>query len=207
VTPALVEVMAREDAVCEMLHLPVQSGSDRTLKRMLRRYTVEHVLEKVELVRDAIPDIALTTDVIVGFPGESEEEFEATLRLMEQVRFDDAFTYKYSAREGTPATRFPDSDFVPAEEAQVRLEMLIEVSRSIQAEINGSEVGRVEEVLVEKKARSEGHILGRTRRNKVAAFPGRPERVGEYVGVRLERTTGATFVGSAVEWPTREEPE
>lgn len=201
VTAELVEVMATEPAVCEMLHLPVQSGSDRTLKRMLRRYTAESFLEKVELVRSAIPNVALSTDVIVAFPGETEEEFQETLNLMRHVRFDDAFTYKYSPRDGTPATRLPEGDFIPADEAQARLQRLIDVARGIQAEINRSQVGRVVEVLVEKEARSPGHVLGRTRHNKVVAFPGATELAGSYRTVVLERTTGATFVGSEVPEP------
>ncbi len=196
VTPELVEVMAEEPAICEHLHLPAQSGNDRTLKRMLRRYTVGTFLDKVEMVRAAIPDIALSTDIIVAFPGETEAEFRDTLELMRAVRFDEAYTYKYSLRDGTPAARLPETDFVPPDEAQVRLEELIEVSRTIQAEINESEVGRVEEVLIEKAARHEGQILGRTRRNKVVVFDGDTERVGEYTAVELERTTGATFAGS-----------
>ncbi|MEX0856392.1 MAG: tRNA (N6-isopentenyl adenosine(37)-C2)-methylthiotransferase MiaB, partial [Gemmatimonadota bacterium] len=141
VTPELIEVMAQEPAVCEQLHLPAQSGSDRILKRMVRRYTVASYLEKVEMARTAIPEIALSTDIIVGFPGESQEDFEATLELMRTVRFDDAFTYRYSLREGTPATRFPEEDFIPEVEAQERLEQLIGVAREIQAEVNSGEVG------------------------------------------------------------------
>lgn len=196
VTRELVEVMAEEEAVCEQLHLPAQSGSDRTLKRMLRRYTVEELLGKIELVRDAIPDVALSTDIIVAFPGETDEEFRQTLDLMRTVRFDDAYTYKYSPREGTPATRLPAEDFVSADEAQARLEELIDVSRSIQAEINHAEVGRVEEVLIEKEGRDEGQLLGRTRRGKVVVFDADAGRVGEYTRVVLDRTTGATFAGT-----------
>jgi len=198
VTPALVEIMAREPAVCEHLHLPAQSGSNRTLKRMLRRYSVEELLEKVALVRSAIPDIALSTDIIVAFPGESDTEFRETLELMRTVRFDDAYTYKYSPREGTPATRMPTDDFLAAEEAQARLEELIDVSRGIQAEINRAEVGRVDEVLIEKDGRNEGQVLGRTRRNKVVVFDGDSSRVGEYTRVTLDRTTGATFAGTEI---------
>ncbi len=201
VTAELVEVMAEEPAVCEQLHLPAQSGSDRILKRMVRRYTAEGFLETVERVRSAVPDVALSTDIIVGFPGETDQDFEATLELMRRVRFDDAFTYRFSPRDGTPATRFPEADFVPDTVAQARLERLIEVSRSIQSEINTSEVGRVAEVLVEKEARGEGQVLGRTRRNKVVAFPCDNAIVGSYAHVRLERTTGATFVGSRVTEP------
>ena len=201
VTPELVDVMAAEAAVCEQLHLPAQSGSNRTLKRMLRRYTVEKLLEKVELVRRAIPDVALSTDVIVAFPGESDDEYEDTLDLMRTVRFDEAFTYKYSPRDGTPATKFPREDFIDPDLAQARLEGLIDVSRAIQAEINAREVGRVERVLIERKGRREGQILGRTRRNKVVVFDGEPARVGEYTMVQLQTTTGATFAGREVEEP------
>jgi len=201
VTPELVDVMAAEAAVCEQLHLPAQSGSNRTLKRMLRRYTVEKLLEKVELVRRAIPDVALSTDVIVAFPGESDDEYEDTLDLMRTVRFDEAFTYKYSPRDGTPAMKFPREDFIDPDLAQARLERLIDVSRAIQAEINAREVGRVERVLIERKGRSEGQILGRTRRNKVVVFDGDPARAGDYTMVELQTTTGATFAGREVEEP------
>lgn len=197
-SPELVEVMAREPAVGEQLHLPAQSGNDRTLKRMVRRYTVDTFLEKVEMARRAIPDLALSTDIIVGFPGETDAEFRDTLDLMRTVRFDDAFTYKYSLREGTPATRLPEGDFLPDAVAQARLEELIDVARGIQAEINAGEVGRVEEVLVEKEARDPGHVLGRTRRNKVVAFPGDLSWVGSYRTVVLTATTGATFAGECI---------
>ncbi|MBW3534635.1 MAG: MiaB/RimO family radical SAM methylthiotransferase [Gemmatimonadetes bacterium] len=205
VTPELVEVMAGEEAVCEQLHLPVQSGSDQVLKRMLRRYTTAAFLEKVDMVREAIPEIALSTDVIVAFPGESEEDFEATLDLMRRVRFDDAFTYRYSPREGTPATRMPAEWFLSDDVGQARLERLIEVSRGIQASINAGEVGRVEEVLVEKEARDPGQVLGRTRRSKVVVFDGDPSWIGTYRTVVLQRTTGATFVGRPTDEPARVE--
>jgi len=196
VTEPLAEVMATEPAVCEQLHLPVQSGSDRILRKMVRRYDVDTLLEKVEMVRAAVPDIALSTDVIVGFPSESEADFQSTLDLMRVVRFDDAFTYRYSRREGTPATRMPEEWAVPEPEAQARLEELIRVARGIQTEINRSEVGRLEEVLVEKPARDPGQMLGRTRRNKAVVFDGENGWVGSYRTVRLEGTTGATFVGT-----------
>ncbi len=198
VTPALISAMADEPAVCRQLHLPVQSGSDRILKRMVRRYTVERYLEIVASLRETIPDIALSTDVIVAFPGETEPEYEATLDLMRTVRFDDAFLYRYSPREGTPATRLPAEDFLPDAVGQARLEHLIQVQREIQAEINRSEVGRVEEVLVERAARSQGDVLGRTERNKVVAFPGPTDLVGRFVRVRLDDTTGATFMGTRI---------
>jgi tRNA-2-methylthio-N6-dimethylallyladenosine synthase len=206
VTDELIEVMATEPAVCEHLHLPVQAGNDRTLKRMLRRYTVESFLEVVDRVRAAIPDISLTTDVIVAFPGETEAEFEDTLDLMREVRFDDAFTYRYSPRDGTPATRMPDEWFLDDDVAQARLERLIEVSRAIQAEINEGEVGRAERILVEKPGRDPGFLLGRTRRMKAVVVPGSKSEIGGYVDVRLSRTTGATFVGERAPVEARVEP-
>jgi tRNA-2-methylthio-N6-dimethylallyladenosine synthase len=197
-TRELVEVMASEGAVCEQLHLPAQSGNNRILRRMVRRYTVESFLEKVAWVREAIPDVALSTDIIVAFPGETEAEFEDTLELMRTVRFDDAFTYRYSLRDGTPATRLPPEEFVEDAVAQRRLETLIQVARGIQAEINRSEVGRVEEVLVEKPGRDAGDLFGRTRRGKAVVFPAalRPGvGIGDRVQVELVATTGATFQG------------
>jgi tRNA-2-methylthio-N6-dimethylallyladenosine synthase len=201
-TDELIDVMAVEPAVCRHLHLPVQSGHDRTLKRMLRRYTVASYLERVRRVRDAMPGIALSTDVIVAFPGETDEEYEATLALMREVRFDDAFLYKYSPREGTPATRLPRAEFVAESVAQTRLEQLIEMQRSIQAGINEAEVGREVEVLVEREGRFAGDLLGRTESFKVATFPGDAALVGRYVHVRLTGTTGATF--RAVQLPNED---
>jgi tRNA-2-methylthio-N6-dimethylallyladenosine synthase len=201
VTPELVEVMAREDAVCEQLHLPLQAGNDRTLKRMLRRHSVAEFREKVEMVRRAMPDVALSTDIIAAFPGETREEFEDTLSVLGELRFDDAFTYRYSPRDGTPATRFPPEDFIPEEEGKGRLDELIRLTRAIQAEINEREVGRVEEVLVERAGKEEGYMLGRTRRNKVVVFPGGADLLGSCHHVELVRTTGATFVGKAVPSP------
>ena len=206
VTPELVETMASEPAVCEQLHLPLQAGNDRTLKRMLRRHTMEEYLAKVEMVRSAIPRVALSTDLIVAFPGETDAEFRDTLAVVKEVRFDDAFTYRFSPREGTPATRFPLEDFVAAEEGQARLDELIRLTRGIQGEINEGEVGRLEEVLVEREGREDGFMLGRTRRNKVAVFPGAEDLLGSYLTLQLTRTTGATFVGVPVTGRASPEP-
>lgn len=199
VSSELVEVMAEEEAVCEQLHLPLQAGNDRTLKRMLRRHTTSEFLAKVDLVRGMIPGIALSTDVIVAFPGETEDEFRDTLSLLEHIRFDEAFTYRYSPREGTPATRFPPDQAVPEAVGKARLEALIELTRGIQKEINQGEVGRIEEVLVEKEGKERSFMLGRTRRNKVVVFPGGPDDLGTYRRVELASTTGATFSGRRIE--------
>lgn len=197
-TRELVAVMAEEPGVCKQLHLPVQSGHNRTLKRMLRRYTVEQYREKIAWVREAIPDIALSTDVIVAFPGETEEEYQATLALMREIRFDDAYLYRYSPRDGTPATRLPAEQFLPGDVAQERLERLIALHRGIQAEINRAAVGRTEEVLVEKEGRR-GGLQGRTEGNKVVTFEGPLSLIGQFAHVRLDDTTGATFMGSLVD--------
>jgi tRNA-2-methylthio-N6-dimethylallyladenosine synthase len=196
-TRELVEVMATEPAVCEQLHLPVQSGDDRTLKRMLRRYTVAEYREKIAWVREAMPGIALSTDIIVAFPGETDEEYEATLDLVREIRFDDAYLYRYSPRDGTPATRLPRDQFLPDDIAHARLERLIEVHREIQAEINRGEVGRTVEALVEKAARR-GGLQGRTEGNKVVVFDGPSALIGGFAHVRLVSTTGATFAGEQV---------
>jgi tRNA-2-methylthio-N6-dimethylallyladenosine synthase len=198
-TDSLVEVMATEPTVCKHLHLPVQSGHNRTLRRMLRRYTVESYLEKVRQVREAIPEIAISTDIIVAFPGETDEEYEATLDLVREVRFDEGYLYKYSPREGTPATRLPAEQFIPEEVAQQRLERLIELQRGIMAELNQAEVGRTVEVLIEREARSEGDLLGRTETNKMVVFAGSPETIGTFAQVTLTGTTGPTFFGTLVD--------
>jgi len=191
----LIDVMSSEPAVCAQLHLPVQSGSDRILKRMVRRYTVDQFLETVERVRAHIPGIALSTDVIVGFPGETEADFEVTLDLIRAVRFDEAYMYRYSLRDGTPATKFSSKDFVDAETSGRRLEKLIGVHRTIQREIQESELGEIRTVLIERDARSADDVLARTESNKMVVFPGTPDQIGSYAEVRLLSTTGATFRG------------
>jgi tRNA-2-methylthio-N6-dimethylallyladenosine synthase len=198
VTDALIEVMATEPHVCKQLHLPLQAGHNRTLKRMLRRYTVERYMDIVRDVRAAVPGIALSTDVIVAFPGETDAEYEATLDLMREVRFDDAFLYKYSLREGTPATRLPLSDHIPEAVAQTRLERVIDLHRAIQLEISTAELGTTLEVLVERAAKSDGDLMGRTDGNKVVTFPGDASLIGHYMDVRLLQTSGSTFRGIAV---------
>jgi len=195
VTEDLVEVMATEPAVCEQFHLPLQSGSNAVLKRMVRRYTKEIFREKAAMLRTGIPDIALSTDVIAAFPGETDDDFEQPISFLSEIRFDEAFTYRYSERPGTPATRFPREWFVPEDVARDRLSRLIGATRFVQAEINQDEVGRVEKILVERRARSDGMVLGRTRRNKAVVVRGGPDDIGRYRTVRLVDTTGATFIG------------
>jgi tRNA-2-methylthio-N6-dimethylallyladenosine synthase len=190
-TAPVLAAMAETPTVCEHVHLPAQSGSNRTLKRMLRRYTRERYLEVVAELRRAIPEIALTTDLIVGFPGETEEAFQETASLVEAVGFDDAYTFKFSPREGTPAVRLKDS--VPDDVAAERLERLIAVVRGVARARNAGLVGTTHEVLVEGQAKRGDLLQSRTRTNKVALVAGPAEWIGSYRRVRLTGTTGSTF--------------
>jgi tRNA-2-methylthio-N6-dimethylallyladenosine synthase len=194
----VIRAMAETDSVCEHVHLPVQSGSTRTLRRMLRRYTRERYLACVDELRAAIPGLALTTDVIVGFPGETEEDFEETLSLVRGVGYDDAYTFKFSPRDGTPATRFPASETVSDEIASDRLARLIATIRSGTRERNLKLLGERREVLVEKSARRGGLLQSRTRDFKTVMLPGDASLIGKYLTVELTGTTGSTFLGQAV---------
>ena len=194
----VIRAMAETESVCEHVHLPMQSGSTRTLKRMLRRYTRERYLECVDELRTAIPNLALTTDVIVGFPGETDEDFEETLSVVRAVGFDDAYTFKFSLRDGTPATRFPASETVSDEIASERLARLITTIRSGTRERNLKLLGERREVLIEKSARRGGLLQTRTRDFKTVMIPGDPSSIGQYVTVELTGTTGSTFLGQVV---------
>jgi tRNA-2-methylthio-N6-dimethylallyladenosine synthase len=196
---AVIEAIATVPAVCEHVHLPMQSGSTRVLKRMLRRYTREQYLECAARLRAAIPGVSLTTDIIVGFPGETDEDFAETLSAVREVGFADGFTFKFSPREGTPATRMPESLTVPDEVASERLATLVETIRGIAREANAQQIGRRYEVLVEKEARRGGDLLQtRTRDFKTVLVPGTPDMVGSYLMVELTGTTGSTFTGQVV---------
>jgi tRNA-2-methylthio-N6-dimethylallyladenosine synthase len=192
-TERVVAALAEVPAVCEHVHLPVQSGSSRVLKRMGRRYTREQYLAVVERLRAAVAGVALTTDIIVGFPGETEDDFAATESLVREVGFDDAYTFKYSPREGTGALRLPDA--VPDGVAGERLERLIAAVRAVARRRNAGLVGTIQEVLVERVARRGCLLQTRTRTNKVVLVEGPTEWIGSYRRVRLTGTTGSTFTG------------
>jgi len=192
-TPAVIEAMATTDAVCEHVHLPVQSGSNAVLRRMLRRYTRERYLEVLESLRLAIPGITISTDIIVGFPGETDDEFADTLAIVSEAGFDEAFTFKYSVREGTPAVKIPNH--VPDDVASQRLEQLIDVARGQSRRRNAGRVGEIHEVLVERPAKRGDLMLARTRQNSLVLLDVPPEAIGEYRQVRLTGTTGSTFTG------------
>jgi tRNA-2-methylthio-N6-dimethylallyladenosine synthase len=194
----VIAAMADVDAVCEHVHLPMQSGSTRVLKRMLRRYSREGYLECVGRLRAAIPGLGVTTDIIVGFPGESDADFEETLSAVREVAFDDAFTFKFSPRDGTPATRLPSSDTIPDEVATERLERLIATVRAGAREKNLRLLGERREVLVEKTARRGELLQSRTRDHKTVLIPGDETMIGRYLTVELTGTTGSTFTGTVV---------
>jgi len=191
----VIAAMAESAAVCEHVHLPLQSGSTRLLKAMRRTYTRERYLRLVAELRDAIPDLALGTDIIVGFPGEAEKDFRETLQVVEEVGYDSAFTFVYSPRAGTAASSM--SDQVPDDVKRARMERLVEVVQRVAAERNAARVGRVEEVLVEGPSRTDTTLLrGRTRRNTTVNFAG-DAGPGELVPVLIERATSTTLRGRA----------
>jgi tRNA-2-methylthio-N6-dimethylallyladenosine synthase len=195
----VIEAMAQVDAVCEHVHLPMQSGSSRVLKRMLRRYTRDEYLDCVAKLRAAIPGLSVTTDVIVGFPGETDEDFEETLEVVRTVGFADAFTFKFSPRDGTPATRMPAELTVSDDVASERLATLVATIRGISRAANLQQLGQRHEVLIEKEARRGGDLLqARTRDFKTVLVPGDGSMVGRYVNVELTGTTGSTFTGQIV---------
>ena len=182
-----VRAMAECEVVCEHIHLPVQSGSDRLLKRMKRAYTQERYLEKVRMVRRAIPEVAITTDIIVGFPGETEADFEQTLALVAEVRYDGAYTFQYSPRPMTAAAGMPDH--LSKEVVRERYDRLLEVQEGIGVERNARHLGATEELLVEGSSRKDpGRLTGRTRTNKLVHFPNDGSAEGTFRSVKITAT-------------------
>jgi tRNA-2-methylthio-N6-dimethylallyladenosine synthase len=170
--PETIAAMAECDAVCEHLHLPLQAGSDRTLARMHRGYTAERYLGKLAAARDALPDLAVTTDLIVGFPGETDDDFRRTLEVVDEAAYDAAYTFVFSPRPGTPAADMLDA-LVPHEVAQERMRQLVEVVERHALQRHQARVGRVEEVLVDGPSKKDPSVLaGRTRQNKLTHFAG-----------------------------------
>jgi len=194
----VIAAMAEVAAVCEHVHLPMQSGSSRTLKRMLRRYTRDEYLACVARLRAAMPGLGLTTDIIVGFPGETDEEFGETLSAVREIGFDDAFMFKFSAREGTPATRLPPELTVPDAVVDARFDELLRTVRGIARDRNFRRVGERCEVLVEKEARKGELLQARSREFRTVLIPGDRSLIGQYFHVELTGTTGSTFTGQVV---------
>jgi tRNA-2-methylthio-N6-dimethylallyladenosine synthase len=189
----VIAAIAECETVCEHVHLPLQSGSSRVLKAMRRTYSRERYLRLVDELRVAIHDLALGTDVIVGFPGETEDDFAQTLEVVEQVGYDSAYTFVYSPRAGTEAAAM--SDQVPEHVKRERIERLVEVVQRVAQERNRARVGLVEEVLVEGPSRTDPtRLRGRTRRNTTANFVG-DAQPGELVHVEIDAASSTTLSG------------
>jgi tRNA-2-methylthio-N6-dimethylallyladenosine synthase len=193
----LIEVMAQSERICEHIHLPVQSGNNEVLKRMNRNYTAEHYMNEIRKLRQAIPGISITTDVIAGFPGETEEQFMDTYRLMEEVRYDFAFMFKYSTRTGTKAADFTDQ----IEEAVRldRLQRLIDLQTAITHEKYKEQIGQIKEVYVEGPSKKdESEYSGKSRDFKITIFSGDESMVGQFVNVKVTEAAGWTLKGSII---------
>lgn len=193
----LIEVMAESEKICKQMHLPLQSGSSRLLKIMNRHYDKEHYVELVDKLRKAIPDIGLTTDIIVGFPGETEEDFLETLDVVKKARYDSAFTFIYSKRSGTPAAEMPNQ--VPDDVVKDRFDRLLNVINEISHEKTLLLEGTVQPVLVEEEnTKIPGYVSGRLSNNSVVHFKGSTELIGKIVDVNLREAKGFYYMGELV---------
>lgn len=191
----LITVMAKSEKICRHMHLPVQSGSSRLLERMNRRYTKEHYLELVRKLREAIPDISLTTDIIVGFPGETEEDFEETLDVVRQAEYDSAYTFIYSKRTGTPAANMPNQ--IPDDVVKERFNRLLQVVAESSAKRTGRLEGQTAEVLVEGISEQDpSMITGRLSNNLLVHFPGDESYIGKLCKVHLDQAKGFYYIGT-----------
>jgi tRNA-2-methylthio-N6-dimethylallyladenosine synthase len=193
-TPDVIDAMARGRNVCEHIHFPLQSGSDRVLRAMQRSYRRERYLEWLQEIRAAVPGIAVTTDVIVGFPGETEEDFEDTLEVVARARFDQAYTFQYSPRPGTRAAQMQDQ--VPKGVVQARFDRLVALQESISLEVMREHLGQTLEILVEGEGRK-GGVQGRTRTNKVVHLDG-PVAPGTFLDVRIVSAHPHHLIGEPV---------
>ena len=193
----LIEVMSKSKKICKHLHLPIQSGSTNILTKMNRRYTKEHYLDLVRKIRAAVPDISLTTDIIVGFPGETEEDFQETMDVVRKVRYDSAFTFIYSKRTGTPAAAMENQ--VPEDVVKDRFERLLKEVQGISAEVCSVHEGTTQEVLVETKNDHDPNLVtGRMSNNLLVHFPGSEELIGKLVNVHLTEAKGFYYIGERV---------
>ncbi len=194
----LIEVMANSKKICKHMHLPLQSGSSNLLQKMNRHYTKEDYLTIVDKLRQQIPDIGLTTDIIVGFPGETEEDFQETLDVVAKARYDSAFTFIYSKRSGTPAAEMENQ--VPEDVVKERFNRLLNLVNEISKEKTGVLEGTTQEVLVEEKnGKLEGYVSGRLSNNAIVHFPGCEQLIGKIVSVHLKEAKGFYYMGEMVE--------
>ena len=193
----LIRTMAESKKICHHLHLPMQSGSSRILKIMNRRYDKEKYLELVDKIREAVPDISLTTDIIVGFPGETEEDFQDTLDVVDKCNFDSAFTFIYSKRSGTPAAKMENQ--VPEDVVKDRFDRLLALVQKKGRKESARFEGTVQEILVEEESKEKGIFTGRTEYNLLVHFQGCKDLIGRYVNVKLDTCKGFYYFGSLVD--------
>ena len=193
----LIEVMGNSKKICKHLHLPVQSGSTRILQKMNRRYTKEQYLELVDKIRKAVPDISLTTDIIVGFPGETEEDFQETLDIVRKVRYDSAFTFIYSKRTGTPAAVMEDQ--IPEDVIKDRFDRLLNEVQTIASEVCAVHEGTTQQVLVESVSEHDSSMVtGRLSNNLLVHFAGSEELIGQLIDVHLTECKGFYYLGEKI---------
>ncbi len=198
ISDELIATIAKYHNICNYIHLPVQSGSSKMLNKMNRVYNRDYYLTRIETIRKLVPDCAISTDIIAGFCGETEEDHQDTLSLMKIVGYDSAFMFKYSVREGTKAANDFDDDVIEADKAR-RLEEIIALQQTLSLQQNENEVGKIREVLVEGVSkRSDKHYFGRTSQNKVVIFPAENMARGSYVQVKITSCSSATLKGEIV---------
>lgn len=195
-SPELIDVMAKYPKICNCLHLPVQSGSDSILKAMNRRYTSGQYLEKVALLKSRIPDCAITTDLIVGFPGETDEDFNVTMDLVKKVNFASAFTFVYSKRQGTKAAEMPDQ--IPEEVSKSRIMQLVDLVNSQTRALSQTYIGKTVEILCEDYDDKRKLYLGRDEYGRMGYFPSEQNVIGQFVNIKVEHANGVSLTGNIV---------
>ena len=193
----LAKVMSENPKICRNLHLPVQSGSDEVLKAMNRKYTSKDYLAKIEILRKYIPDCAVTTDLIVGFPGETEEDFEATLELVKKVNFSSAFTFVYSRREGTVAARMENQ--IPEDVSKRRIMKLVELVNSLTRAHSSNYEGKTVEILCEGFDEKKRMYLGRDEYGRMGYFKSETDVIGEFINIKIQKTNGVSLIGDRVQ--------
>lgn len=193
----LIDVIQGDNKICRHIHLPVQHGSDKILYLMKRKYKRKDYISLINSIKNRISDISITTDILIGFPGETESDYNDTINLMKEIRFNDAFTYKYNPREGTEAYNFDDD--VPEELKLKRLSEIIELQREISSEIKQEKIGSIVPVLAESVSKkNHQELLGRTEKDEMAVFPGNPDIIGSMADIELVSLAGNTFIGKEI---------
>ena len=192
----VVDVIASSRNICHNIHLPIQSGSNEILRRMNRKYTVEQYLDIVEYIKAKMPDVGITSDIMIGFPGETEEDFKATCDLVEKVRFSNAFTFVYSPRKGTPAAKMEQ---IPADVKKSRITRLVKLQNDVTKRLSDDYIGNVYEILIEDvNPKYPGTVCGRTDSGRLVTVNGDPSLIGEFCDVKITKSRSASLFGEIV---------